>query len=164
MPGFGICTRGTLEITFRAVLRSLPHAPPLHVLSPNGPTIHVRIRNLQMMSPRNHVSDVTFFFLPAMSPKSLPLVLIVCLSPKRGYRHNFCCHRDWASKTLYNLMYTNWNPDALWRTTMLSHQVVMCSIRRMRVGATQLRLPCKPMLQFAVSLIPRPCDAHTGFC
>jgi len=39
----------------------------------------------------------------------------------RGYRHNFCCHRDWASKKLECLRYSDWSRKALWRTTQITH-------------------------------------------
>ena len=44
-----------------------------------------------------------------------------CIANARGYRHNFCCHRDWASKTLAHLIFTNWAKNAFWKSTTLSH-------------------------------------------
>ena len=44
-----------------------------------------------------------------------------CIANARGYRQNFCCHRDWASKTLAHLIFTNWAKNAFWKSTTLSH-------------------------------------------
>ena len=43
----------------------------------------------------------------------------------RGYRHNFICHRCWASKVLPSLLFTDWAATALWQTTSLSHEGYM---------------------------------------
>ena len=43
----------------------------------------------------------------------------------RGYRHNFMCHRCWASKVLSHMCYTNFGDDAFWRTTIISHTAYM---------------------------------------
>ena len=38
----------------------------------------------------------------------------------RSYRHAFCCHRDYASRTNYMFRYWDWGPFALWASTMLT--------------------------------------------
>ena len=38
----------------------------------------------------------------------------------RGYRHNSCCHRDFASRVSHIMPYTDWSPQAFWRTTCIS--------------------------------------------
>lgn len=52
----------------------------------------------------------------------------VCMSlVLRGYRRNFCCHRDWASKVLELFIYSDWSPLAGWLSTSISHEGYMRS-------------------------------------
>ena len=45
----------------------------------------------------------------------------------RCWRNNFICHRDWASKVCSCLHFTNWSPNAMWRTTQISHAAYLAS-------------------------------------
>ena len=40
----------------------------------------------------------------------------------RHYRHNFLCHRCWASKVLPNFSFCNWSEGALWRATEMPEE------------------------------------------
>lgn len=46
--------------------------------------------------------------------------------PVRGYRHNFCCHRDFCHKDLdHPARYADWTEDAFWVSTSWTHEQYM---------------------------------------